>query len=89
MEEDSKNEILTQMYRERGNNADKDLLKKEKEITLRLEKKLRKICEGKQSEIDNILVDIYELCNIDSEAYYKKGIADGVKLRSEIQKYSF
>ena len=30
--------------------------------------------------------NIFELCNIDNEVYYKMGIADGVKLDNEIKK---
>lgn len=83
------NEILTRMYRERGkefeNLVSKVLIKKEKNINSKLENKLKEICNN-ETEVNDIMDDIYELCNIDNEVYYKMGIADGIKLDDEIKK---
>ena len=62
MEEDSKKEILTRMYRERGNNfgkfVSKTLAQKEKDINSKLESKLQAICDN-EAKINDIMDDIY------------------------------
>jgi len=92
MKELKENEILTRMYRERGdafeNCAASLLLEKEKDVNDKIENELKKRYSGDDEKLITVLDYITELCSINCEVYYKMGVVDGVKLNQEIKEIS-
>ena len=92
MEEYKNSEILTKLYSERGedfeNCTDKELVNKDNALNNKIEKELKKKYANDENGLFNILNSITELCSINSEMYYKMGVADGFELYKEIKKFS-
>lgn len=83
-------EVLSRMYRERNQRFEdcvKNALGKEEyECKQKLERILKEIKSLSEEKYIDLWDSISELCSINCEAYYKIGIADGVKLDYEIKK---
>ena len=92
MEACKNSEILTKLYSERGENfekyTDKELVSKENLLNNKIETELKKKYDNDENGLFNILNSITELCSINSEMYYKMGVADGFELYKEINRFS-
>lgn len=80
--------ILTKLYRKRGSDFDKCvpeiLLESKKEVKESIEKSLKEKYKN-LDELKTVLDDISFMCDLNCEAFYKMGVADGLNFSQEIE----
>lgn len=88
MKEYSKSEVIDRLFNERNENFENFVTEvvseTEKELFADIETKLKEKFNN-PDELVNLLDNISLLCNLNSKAYYKIGMVDGIKLNQELQ----